>query len=54
MIYEKSVKLPTPKPANLAEFSEGQLDAELEKGYADMLEGRTKPAGKVFEAIRKD
>lgn len=30
------------------------LDAELEKGYADMEAGRTKPAAKVFANIRKD
>ena len=31
-----------------------ELDGELEKGYQDVLAGRTKPAGKVFEEIRKD
>ena len=30
------VKLPTAKPVNVAELSEIELDAELEKGYADM------------------
>jgi hypothetical protein len=30
------------------------LDIELEKGYADMQAGRTKPAAKVFADIRKD
>lgn len=48
------VKLPTPKPVNMAALSEEQLNAELEKGYTDMLEGRTRPAGKVFADIRKD
>lgn len=48
------VKLPTPQPVNMAALSEEQLNAELEKGYTDMLEGRTKPAGKVFADIRKD
>lgn len=48
------VKLPTPQPVNMAALSEEQLNAELEKGYTDMLEGRTRPAGKVFADIRKD
>lgn len=48
------VKLPTPQPVNMAALSEEQLNVELEKGYTDMLEGRTRPAGKVFADIRKD
>ncbi len=43
------VKLPMAKPVNAAE-----LDAELEKGYADMAAGRTKPAKQAFADIRKD
>ena len=35
-------------------ISQAELDEELEKGYQDVLAGRTKPAGKVFEEIRKD
>ena len=38
-------------PGNL---SKEQLDAEIQKGYDDMLEGRTEPAKQVFEEIRKD
>ncbi|OQC01400.1 MAG: hypothetical protein BWX78_00313 [Firmicutes bacterium ADurb.Bin099] len=30
-----------------------QMNTELEKGYADILEGRTKQASKVFTDIRK-
>ena len=49
------VKLPTSQPpANMAALSEEQLYVELEKGYKDMLDGRTKPARKVFSDIRKD
>ena len=48
------VKLPTPQPVNMAVLSEEELNAELEKGYADMLNGRTKPARKAFADIRKD
>ena len=30
-----------------------QIDVELEKGYEDVLAGRTKPAREVFVEIRK-
>lgn len=33
------------------ECSEEQLNVELEKGYNDMLEGRTTAAHKVFDEI---
>lgn len=39
---------------DVSKLTEGQLNAELEKGYADILEGRTKPAKQVFADIRKD
>lgn len=48
------VKIPLTKPVSVATLTEEQLDAELEKGYADMLEGRTKAANMVFADIRKD
>lgn len=48
------VKLPTPRPVNMAALSEEELNAELEKGYTDMLDRRTKPAKKAFADIRKD
>jgi len=48
------VKIPTGRPVNVAELTQEELDAELEKGYADMLAGRTKPARQVFADIRRD
>lgn len=48
------VKIPTGRPVNAAELTHEELDAELEKGYADMIAGRTKPARQVFADIRKD
>ena len=48
------VKLPTPQQVNIAVLSEEELNAELEKGYADLLDGRTKPVRKAFDDIRKD
>lgn len=35
-------------------MSAAELEAELEKGYRDMLAGRVKPAAQVFADIRKD
>ena len=48
------VKIPTTRPVNVAELTETELNTELEKGYADILEGRTKSAKQAFADIRKD
>ena len=48
------VKIPTARPADVAELTEAELNAELEKGYADMVAGKTKPARQAFADIRKD
>ncbi|MDE6318535.1 MAG: type II toxin-antitoxin system RelB/DinJ family antitoxin [Lachnospiraceae bacterium] len=48
------VKLPVARPVNMAELSEAELNAELEKGYADIATGRTKPARQAFADICKD
>ena len=48
------VKIPTARPADVAELTEAELNAELEKGYADMVAGKTKPARQAFSDIRKD
>ncbi len=48
------VKLPAARPVNASELDEAQLNAELEKGYADMTAGKIRPAGEVFANIRKD
>ena len=47
------VVLPARRPLDLSEMSAVELSEELEKGYADMQAGRTKPAKEVFSAIRK-
>ncbi len=50
-----AVKLPVDtKPVNIAELTEKEFHTELEKGYADMVAGRTKTAKKAFTDIRKD
>jgi addiction module RelB/DinJ family antitoxin len=48
------VKLPSTKPIDISKLSEEELNAELEKGYADIAAGRTKPAKLAFADIRKD
>ena len=48
------VKIPTAGQVDVAELSELELNAELEKGYADMVAGRTKPVRHAFADIRKD
>lgn len=46
------VKLPKA-PENSAKWSKERLDAELEKGYNDMLKGRTRPAAMVLSDVEK-
>ena len=48
------VKIPPSKPLGFASLTESEVHEELEKGYADYLEGKTKPAKQVFSDIRKD
>ena len=48
------VTLSVPGPVNISSLSTREFDEELSKGYTDMLEGKTKPAKKVFENIKKD
>ena len=48
------VKIPKERPVSVAEMTEAELNAELEKGYADMIAGRTKPARQAFADIRKE
>lgn len=48
------VKMPSARPIDMSALSEEQMNAELEKGYADMKAGRTKPASKTFADMRKD
>ena len=48
------VKLPANMPVDAGKLTEVELDAVLEKGYADVKAGRTRDARDVFEDIRKD
>lgn len=46
------VKIPE-HPFDVSRLTETQLNAEIEKGYKDMKEGRTIPMEQAFAAIRK-
>ena len=48
------VKMPTSRLGDAGILSDAEMDAELEKGYADMKAGRTKSAKSAFADIRKD
>lgn len=47
------VKLPD-HPLDVRRMTAAQLDAELEKGYADMQAGRTAPMERAFADIRQE
>ncbi len=48
------VKIPEARPIDVSAFSDAQMDAELEKGFADMQSRRTKSVKSTFADIRKD
>ena len=47
------VKIPTAKPVNVAELTAAELNAELEKGYADIEKGNVENAANAFAAFRE-
>lgn len=48
------MKLPQTNVVNMSKLTTQELDTELQKGYQDVLAGRTRPVSKVFDEIRKD
>ncbi|MCC8058817.1 type II toxin-antitoxin system RelB/DinJ family antitoxin [Cloacibacillus sp.] len=48
------VKIPSARPVDMRALSEAEVNAELERGYADAKAGRTKQAGRAFADIHKD
>ncbi len=48
------VKLPAKQPVDVSTLTEQELNAELEKGYADIKNGRVRAAEDVFEDLRKN
>ena len=47
------VKLPCTKPLSMDELTDEELDAELEKGYQSVKEGRLRPAALAYEELRR-
>jgi hypothetical protein len=41
------------RPENAATWSKERFDAELEKGYNDMLNGRTTPWNNIYAKLSK-
>ena len=48
------LKMPTSLPIDMSLMTKAELDAEIEKGYDEVLAGKCKPAKDVFDSIRKD
>ena len=48
------IKLPQETVLDMNKLTVQELDRELEKGYQDVLSGRTRPAGEVFDELRRD
>lgn len=48
------VKLPATKPIGVLGLTESELDAELKKGFTDLMIGNIKPVTKAFSDIHRD
>ena len=48
------VSLPASRPIDISLLTAEEIDAELEKGYRDMLDGKVRPVRETFADIRKD
>lgn len=48
------VKLPAKRPTAVADLTKEELNAELEKGYADLRKGNYKSSEQTFADIRKE
>ncbi|MCG5103751.1 type II toxin-antitoxin system RelB/DinJ family antitoxin [Oceanobacillus alkalisoli] len=42
------VKIPVMEPVDVSSLTEKEMDAELEKGYTDYIQGNTKSAAEVL------
>lgn len=48
------IKLPATRPLDASALTDAQFNAELEKGFADIAAGRTRPAEQAFGDIHRD
>ena len=46
--------LPSSHPLDLSMLTEDEFHAELEKGYADIKKGNSRPAGEAFASLRDE
>ncbi|MDR1193432.1 MAG: type II toxin-antitoxin system RelB/DinJ family antitoxin [Peptococcaceae bacterium] len=46
------VTLPTSRTLDISMLTEDEFHAELEKGYADIKRGNTRPAGEALASLR--
>lgn len=46
--------MPEAKLPSIANLSKEELNAEIEKGYTDFIQGNVRPASEVFADIRKN
>ena len=43
-----------PRPLHLSELSDTELEEEIEKGLADLTDGKVRPVEEVFASIMED
>ena len=48
------MKLPKDAVLDIRTVTDEQMNAELEKGFADLQAGKTRPAKAVFDELRKE
>ena len=48
------MKLPKDTVLDIRTMTDEQMNAELEKGFADLQAGKTRPAKTVFDELRKE
>jgi DNA-damage-inducible protein J len=48
------VKIPPIKPVGVSLLTETEMNTELEKGYSDFKNGKTKSVESVFSELHKD
>jgi len=47
------VKIPSDAVLDVSKISNEQLGLEIQKGYDDVINGRTRPAKDVFDSLRE-
>ena len=50
---EKTANMPRRLPLDVSKMTEEQFNAEIQKGYDDILAGRVTPAEEVWEEMQR-